>query len=123
MGDNSRFAELATELLGAQTAAKILEQIWSEASPEVKKDLADAVIAKAKVAILERASSSWRCEEEVSNWMRRATSDAFEKIRTKLEKAISEEIERTWQKAIVDGVTLATKQLVRSATAKLEFTR
>lgn len=42
---DSRFAELAYELMGAKMAEEIIRDIWKKASPEVKKALADKVIA------------------------------------------------------------------------------
>ncbi|MDO8688867.1 MAG: hypothetical protein Q7R39_02445 [Dehalococcoidia bacterium] len=40
----SRFAELAMELMGAQFAQKMIQEIWDAASPEVKQSLANEML-------------------------------------------------------------------------------
>ena len=40
----SRFAELSAELLGSKLAADLIREIWAGASPDVKQELADAVL-------------------------------------------------------------------------------
>lgn len=47
MPDNSRFAEIVTELMGAQHAAALIKQVLDAASPEVKADLADKILKMA----------------------------------------------------------------------------
>lgn len=44
--DKGRFAELAMELMGSKMVADVVREIWQSASPEVKRELADKVMAK-----------------------------------------------------------------------------
>lgn len=44
--NKSRFAELAMELMGSKMVAEVVRDIWANASPEVKRELADRVVAK-----------------------------------------------------------------------------
>ena len=57
---NSRFAELALELFGAQAANDFLTKVWEQASPEVKQRLSDALIARVAKRVQEM--SSWDIE-------------------------------------------------------------
>src|SRR5262245_2684880 len=43
---NSRFAELAFELIGAKAASEFLRDVWASASPEAKQALADAYVSR-----------------------------------------------------------------------------
>lgn len=49
--DKSRFAELAMELMGSKMVGDIVRDIWANASPEVKRELADKVVAKIGAAL------------------------------------------------------------------------
>ena len=42
----SRIAELAMELMGADAARSFIDKIWESASPQVRQALADAVVAR-----------------------------------------------------------------------------
>lgn len=42
----SHFAELAVELMGSKMIADVVRDVWESASPEVKRELADKVVAR-----------------------------------------------------------------------------
>ena len=53
-----RFAELAMELMGAQFAQKMLEEVWGSATPEVKTQLSDKILKQ----LMTKDISSWHME-------------------------------------------------------------
>lgn len=68
----SRFAELATELMGAHAVTRLLDEIWASASPEVKRDLADKVVTTLGEQALRTINDSYSSRDIVSKIVREA---------------------------------------------------
>jgi len=47
----NRMAEMAAELLGAKLTSEIVREAWASASPDAKREIADALLARIKASI------------------------------------------------------------------------
>jgi len=73
VSDSSRMAEVAAELLGAKAVADLVRDVWSTTSPEVKQELADAILRR-MIDEIPRIDLRWALEGEIKNM-------ALEKLR------------------------------------------
>ena len=94
----SRFAELATELLGAKAAAELIREVWATASPEVRQQLADAVVRKLTEEIAQghgfRASDALRYELD------KIGKEVAQQKAAEMEQATRAELDRVWEKTV-----------------------
>lgn len=80
MESDSRFAELATELIGAKAAAEFLREAWAMADDETKRVLASAVVDRVRKDI---AKDSFEYRNEMGGVLRQL-----------IEKEVTAEIEK-----------------------------
>lgn len=111
--DRSRFVELALELFGAQAAERWVAEAWTAASSEVKRDLADKVIAGIGRMLDEWNKNEWSnpirdaalkfvtaiVEREGHAFEERVVEAARQKYGDKLEEAVAQAVAATVRSA------------------------
>lgn len=91
----SRFGELAMELMGADFARKFIQQVWDEASPAVKKDLADGIL---KRLTADAAKEGRMTGASVYTVLERVTKEAAAsfQVTPKMVDELKERCQRAW---------------------------
>jgi hypothetical protein len=87
----SRFAELATEMLGAKVASDAVAQVFASASAEVKTALADAVL-KTIIKRIHEPATNWAIEAVVSEHVSVAARLLVDEQRGEIEKRVAERL-------------------------------
>lgn len=110
---DSRFAELAQEILGAQMAAKLVQEIWDSATDERKTEMADAILKVCKARIERK---EWGIEREVDRRINEvATERATQLVEERMEE-ILEKVDQAFQKRYEKTIqAAASKVLAQSA--------
>jgi hypothetical protein len=115
MGDETRgrFAEMAMELLGAQAAEKLLDQVWMQASPEAKRRLADSLLdAVGKV-------DSWNTRHVAESYAREIAKEHLETRREEFERVVRETIAASWEQAVRRAVQSSLDDVIRETKARM----
>lgn len=100
--NKSRFAELAVEMMGAQAAGRFLDDVWSHASSEVKKDLANKVITALAEQTINRLTDSFYSGQYTNSTIDKLVdTKAFEESHgPNIRKAFAAAFERLWPDAV-----------------------
>jgi hypothetical protein len=89
-GDHrSRYAELAMELIGSKMATQMIEQVWAEASPEVRGRLASAVLEKLEEHI--RSDRDFHVHDQVAGLVSAFVRERVAAEAPRLREMISED--------------------------------
>ena len=120
----SRFAELAMELFGAQAASKFLDQVWADASEQTKTELADAVV-NAVTSQIKENDFKWTVRNVVQTEAARMTEEIVqEEYAVAFGKRLREEIEKRLEedsaKAVRDVIKGITDSVLKDFRDRLE---
>jgi uncharacterized membrane-anchored protein YjiN (DUF445 family) len=95
--EKSRFAELAMELMGAQTAARFLEEVWRAASAEVKAELSEKVLRLVVQRLDATMMSTSPFDNPIQGIVSRVVSEAaephMEELKTRIFAVVKDQIE------------------------------
>ena len=100
----NRIAEMALELFGAKAAHEFLREAWEHASPEAKRQIADALVARVMASLQSKDDWSWR--EIVQGAVVRSAQGALNALASEnaeqIAAAARREWERCWQAKVKD---------------------
>lgn len=122
--NNSRFAEMAMELMGSKMAHEFITQVWEAASPRVKKELADKVMA----ALTEQIKASdWNspgyiakqaANDRIRSLAHEVAQSYFDEHKGAFLAEVKVQMEASWK----DAVMAATLYVLDAAAAKVRET-
>lgn len=113
---DSRFAQLATELIGAKAAAEFLREAWAMADDETKRELASAVVDRVRKLIEKDSSFHFQdvmkdivqslIENEVAAEIERRREEDKElieaRVRISLDRFVDQSVDSIVKKAVVE---------------------
>ncbi len=119
---HSRFAELTMELMGSQLTAKVMEQVWSEATPEVRARLATAVLEKIEATI--RDQNNWDLRKRIEVIVDAVTTERIEaeapRLREMFLGSFATEITRGITEIVNQGSRRLIERNLRTIAQSLE---
>ena len=110
--DNSRMAELATELLGAKLAAEFVKEAWAFASEDAKRGIADALIRRMIMKINDKGH--WDVDRAIESAMTHV-------IRTLVEAHHPEVIEEA-KRVVGQRISTVVQRVIDGAVTRLTET-
>ena len=108
-----RFAELIGELMGAQASKEIIDRIWKDASPEVRKAIADEVLSK---ILFELNADDWIYKQHIQKLVTELLEGHRYEIIKRLDKRLDADLEDIVDKAFES----AKVELTRNIRSTLE---
>ena len=127
MEQTNRFAELAMELMGSQAAAKFLREVWDTASPEVRQELADALVQRVRNDVERGAVTSFEVEQAIKKAAADRAVRVFaaeygevfdEKVRKQFERSLDRDVANRVNAIVADAISVALNGVVEELRQK-----
>ena len=116
-----RLEELATELLGDQIATRLLDEMWAEASPELKRELSNALLKKVSESSLNSYTVDEYIRRDVATFVENALGDQIDTVKTVVRKAVSSFLTNDLNDVIKAKVNDVIKKSVHEVVDRLRL--
>lgn len=115
--EQSRFAELTAELLGAKAVADLIREIWAAATPEVRQALADAVIEQFTRLIADQ--KDWTVRHIVEATIQAAATEIARDLVEQRKEVIARLVSERFEAAVEGSVHGAVMDALQAVKAEV----
>lgn len=115
-GKSARFAEIASELIGAKHLAEFVRDAWALASDDAKRELADAVFARITKLI---ASNDYTLRSAVDSAIGREAGKLADGIAATRKAEITQAVATAFECAFAPAVEATVRRALEEAVSEV----